>query len=192
MKDNSRIKIINIKDGVGISVKIKKFPFSSVALTFCLAALLLTEIFLIYRIFVISANLPFLLPVLIILTIGIVLLMRIWLWNIFGEEFVEAKSNNLLFRKSYGLFAFEKRYFGLKGSIDLYVNKSDNWNWAEFRQKGVFRVGNESQIFDFGINLNENEYEMLLPQMNNLLKKFSEKHETTEMSNKLMVKNKAG
>lgn len=157
-----------------ISIKAKKFLFSNAVLTLCLAVVILSEIFLIYLMVAKLGNIPLLIPAFTTLIIAVV--ARIWLWHFFGKELIEVRGNCLYVKRSYGLFTSREKYFSLNGlasgEIDLYVNKSDNWSWENMEEKGIFRLVKDKEILNFGIKLNDNEYEMLLFQINKLLNKY--------------------
>lgn len=173
LNDNSRIEVVpSIQDNeVSFSIKAGKFLFGNAILTLCLAVAVLSEIFLIYLMVARSGNLPLLLPAFTALVIAII--ARIWLWYYFGKELIEIKDNCLYVKRSYGLFTSKEKYICLNelpsGKIDLYVNKSDNWNWEGMKEKGIFRLVKGDETLDFGIKLNDNEYELLLSWMNKIL-----------------------
>ena len=176
LNENSRIEVVpSSRDNeLRISIKAKNFQLGNTILTLCLAVVVLSEIFLIYLLFAKSGYIPLLIPAFTALVIAIV--ARIWLWHFFGKELIEVRDNCLYVKRSYGLFTSKEKYISLdgiaSGEIDLYVNKSDNWSWDNMVEKGIFRFVKDREILNFGIKLNNNEYEMLLFQVNKLLNKF--------------------
>lgn len=179
LNENSRIKVVPHtscvrENGLRISIKAKKFLLGNAVLTLCLAVVVLSEVLLIYLLFTKSGNFPLLIPAFTALIIAIV--ARIWLWYFFGKELIEVRDNCLYVKRSYGLFTSKEKHISLddlaSGEIDLYVNKSDNWSWENMKEKGIFRLVKDREILNFGIKLNNNEYEMLLFQINKLLNKY--------------------
>ena len=172
LKENPRIEIApSTRDNeLRINIKARKFQLGNAVLTLCLAVAVLSEVLLIYLLFAKSGNFPLLIPA--FTALAIVMVMRIWLWYFFGKELIEIKDNCLYVKRSYGLYTSKEKYIALDDSVDLYVNKLDNWSWKKLREKGIFRLVKDREILDFGIKLNNNEYEMLLFQMNKLLNRY--------------------
>ncbi|MFH1321620.1 MAG: hypothetical protein ABII90_13340 [Bacteroidota bacterium] len=162
-------------DKLSISIKSSEYWLGNGILTFFLVAVIPGGIFLVYLVFTRMSEIPSLFPVSIALTVAAFLMVtRKWLWHLFGEELFEVKDNRFCEKKFYGLYTSKEKYLDLNSSTDLYVNKLDNWSWKELREKGVFRMVNGSKTLDFGIDLNEKEYEMLLSQVNNIVNKYKE------------------
>ena len=176
LMENSRIQVVPITRDNMLSFYIKagKFLLGNAILTLCLAVVVLSEIFLMYLLIAKSVNIPLLIPAFTLLVIAII--ARICLWYFFGKELIEVRGNCLYVKRSYGLYTSKEKYISLdglaSGEIDLYVNKSDNWNWNNMEEKGIFRFVKDREILNFGIKLNDNEYEMLLFQLNKLLNKY--------------------
>ena len=172
LKKSSRIEILRktADNELRISIKAGKFLLGNAILTLCLAVMVLGGVLVGYLMFDRPGNFPLLIPAFTALAIAMV--ARIWLWYCFGEELIEVKGNCLYVKRSYGLFTSKEKYFPLDGSIDLYVNKTDNWSWKNFKEKGVFRLAKDTETLDFGIKLDNNEYEMLLSQINKLLNRY--------------------
>ena len=176
LMENSRIQVVPITRDNMLSFYIKagEFLLGNAILTLCFAVMVISEIFLIYLMIAKSANIPLLIPAFTLLVIAII--ARICLWYFFGKELIEVRGNCLYVKRSYGLYTSKEKYISLdglaSGEIDLYVNKSDNWSWNNMEEKGIFRFVKDREILNFGIKLNDNEYEMLLFQLNKLLNKY--------------------
>ena len=172
LKENPRIEIVpSSRDNeLRISIQAKGFQLGKAVLTLCLATAVLSEVLLIYLIVAKLGNIPLVIPA--FTALAIVMLSRVWLWYFFGKELIEINENCLSVKRSFGLYTSKEKYIAIDSSVDLYVNKLDNWSWTKLREKGVFRLVKGEEIVDFGITLNNTEYEMLLFQINKLLNKY--------------------
>lgn len=151
-----------------VVIKAGTSGFVNALLTVFLAIPILAESFLIYLLFVNSGSLLWLiLAFAIFAVIGII--GRIWLWNVFGEESIEVRGNHLIGKRNNSLYVLQEQNMELIGSIDICYNRSANGYWKGLQKRGVFKIGSNDKVIDFGININEDEYYVLLSHLNNLL-----------------------
>ncbi|MFH1320353.1 MAG: hypothetical protein ABII90_06855 [Bacteroidota bacterium] len=175
--ENLRINIDNRDNGIRIRIMARKFWLGNGVFIICLAGAILSGVYLAYLIYNRSGYHPMMLPA--FLALGVVIMMRIWLWYLFGEELIEVRDNCLYVKRSYGLYASKEKHIVLNNSIDVYMNKSDKWSWKGLRKKGVFRVSDGNKMLDFGIELDEFECKILLSHINNLLNGYKGRIRTT-------------
>jgi len=169
----NRVSISTNSEKLRIVVKAERFHLSNKILTLSLSSLLISNALLAYLFGVGFITLGIITSVItlasFVLSIG---LIRAWIWHNLGEENIELNGNKLSVLRNYTVYKTKKNIIELGESTDLYTNKVDTWNWRNLQNKGMLRVSNNKNYVDFGIKLNDEEYEMLVIPIGNKIKEY--------------------
>ena len=169
----NRVSISTNSEKLRIVVKAERFHLSNNILTLSLSSLFISNSLLAYLFGVGFITLGIITSVItlasIVLSIG---LIRAWFWHNLGEENIELNGNKLSVLRNYTVYKTKKNIIELGESTDLYTNKLDTWNWKSLQNKGMLRVSNNKNYVDFGIKLNDEEYEMLVLPIGNKIKEY--------------------
>ena len=169
----NRVSISTNSEKLRIVVKAERFPLSNNILTVTLSSLLISNALLAYLFGVGFITLGIITSVItlasFVLSIG---LTRAWFWHNLGEEHIELNGNKLAVLRNYTVYKTKKNIIELGDSTELYANKVDTWNWRKLQNKGMLRVSNNKNYVDFGIKLNDEEYEMLVIPIGNKIKEY--------------------
>ncbi|PHS47440.1 MAG: hypothetical protein COB05_09270 [Marinobacter sp.] len=169
----NRVSISTNPGKLRIVVKAERFSLGNNMLTLTLSSLFISNALLAYLFVVGFITFGFITTTItltsLVLTFG---LTRAWLWHNLGEENIEINGDMLSVSRSYTLYDTKKKTIELGGLTDLFTNKVDTWNWRKMQNKGVFRVSDTTNSVDFGIRLNDEEYEMLVIPIGNKVKEY--------------------
>lgn len=159
----NRVSISRNPGRLKIVVKAEAFSLSNNLLTLALSSILIGDILLAYLFGI--GLITFGVVTISITIVSLLLsfgLARAWFWHNLGEENIEVNGNELSVSRNYTFYKTNKKFIQLDDSTELFTNKSDTWSWSRMQSKGVFRVSDAEHSIDFGIKLNDEEYEMLV------------------------------
>lgn len=174
----NRVSISTNPGKLKIVVKAEDFFLSNNILTLALSSLFISNILLAYLfgvgLITFGIATSAVTMVSLILSFG---LTRAWFWHTLGEENIEFNGDQLSVSRNYALYKTKKKIIKLGESTDLFTNKVDTWNWNRMQSKGILRVSDNANSVDFGIKLNDEEYEMLVLPIGNKLKQYKAEKE---------------
>ena len=188
---SNRVTVSRKTNQLRVTIKAPEFSMGNNFLTLCITIGAVAEMALTYLMINSSVNLALLVPGFILLAAGLgVAFVRLWLWHNFGEEQINIKVNSFELHRNYGLFKSDVKMLILNQDSELYINRNDNWSWKEFRGKGVFRLSTvDAQLTDFGLNLNDKEFEMIVRPISTRLEELKELKEGLQFSATTTTKN---
>ncbi|MBL4577394.1 MAG: hypothetical protein JKX74_02920 [Flavobacteriales bacterium] len=160
----NRVAISKDTNALKVSIKAPEFALGNNFLTLCIILGLCAEIALLFLMVKSNVGLAILIPGCSLLAAGLgVAFVKLWLWHNFGEELINIKGNSFEIHRNYGLFKSNITHLILNCESELFTNRNDKWSWREFRGKGIFRLATvDSRLADFGLNLGDQEFEMIL------------------------------
>jgi len=170
---SNRVSVSRNENNLRINIRAEEFNLGNNFLTLCLSIGIIGEAALVYLMFASGQSLAVLGGGFVFLAIVMTsVFTRVWLWHHFGEEVIELKNQSLYVKRNYAIYSSKIRMIELNEYVELFSNRMDNWNWLEFRQKGIFRVSNENESVDFGIKVSDQEYEMIISPISKRLNKI--------------------
>jgi len=157
---------------IRISIKSNAFALGNNSLNLFLVIALLSAVTLV--ILTTNTTINFVAAISGILCLGcitVIFFVKFWMWHYFGEEQINIQDNSIAVNRSYGLFSGKPKTLTLNDSSELYVNRADSWSWLKLRSKGLLRIGSDQHMLDFGVKLDDLEYEMIIKHVADHLKK---------------------
>ncbi len=174
----NRVSISTNPGKLKIVVKAENFPLGNNILTLALSSVIIGNVLLAYLVGVGMVTFGIVTSSIALISLVVSFgLARAWFWHNFGEENIEFNGNQLSVSRNYTIYKTKKNIIELDESTDLFTNKVDTWNWNKMQNKGVLRVSNSEISVDFGIKLNDEEYEMLVIPIGNKIKQYKTEKE---------------
>ncbi|MBL4754234.1 MAG: hypothetical protein JKY52_11670 [Flavobacteriales bacterium] len=179
-----RLTVSQNEHNLKVGIKAPAFSLGNNFLTACIVIGVLASCAFIYLLFKLHLRVNIMVPGFLIVAscLGFAL-SKLWLWHHFGEELISIHGNRFAMHRNYGLFkgGFSQRT--LDCDSELYLNKSDQWSWLEFRGKGILRlVTTDADYTDFGLQLNDEEYGVTVRVISAELDKIKNWPEETQLS----------
>jgi len=169
----NRVSISKNPGKLKVIIKAEDFFLSNNILTLTLSTLIICDILLAYLFA--AGMIPFN-SITVSITAASMLvsfgLIRAWVWHNLGEENIEINGGQLSVSRNYAVYNTKPNIIKLGKSTDLFTNRLDTWSWSKMQNKGILRVWDHEKSLDFGIQLNEQEYEMLVIPIGNQIKQF--------------------
>ena len=173
----NRVTVSKNANILRMSIKAPEFVLGNNFLTLCITVGVSAEIVLTYLMIKSNVSLALLVPGFFVLagSLGIAF-VKFWLWHNFGEELLKIRGNSCELSRNYGLFKSSTRELILNEDSEIFTNRNDKWSWLEFRSKGIFRLATvNTNLADFGVNLDDKEFEMILRSIADQLNSFKKK-----------------
>lgn len=176
----NRVTVSKNANRLRVSIKAPEFSWGNNFLTFCLTLGVLAEFAIAFLMVRSTVSLAILAPGFIGIGAGLGLAFtKFWLWHNFGEELININGNSFQMHRNYGLYKSDEINLVLNKESELYTNRNDTWSWLLFRGKGVFRLATvDAKLADFGLNLDDAEYELIIrpiaEQLDNFKKELNE------------------
>ncbi|MBI2967386.1 MAG: hypothetical protein HYY40_06185 [Bacteroidetes bacterium] len=162
----SRLQVRRTVNGYIFHIRYKATLKRKFTATMLILAGILAVAFGIYSLFVLPVSYYISLAFLVLSPFFILYSFRNWSWSFFGSEYVEINENKVIVKR------FAPKYSTMLSNVELDeqtvlgVNYSDKWNWKTLSEKGIIRLSNPTQKVNFGINLDDNDFETLLLALN--------------------------